>query len=324
MQAWKVRWSLAVLACVVACDGGSGDGAETDTDGFTSSTGGGVTTSMTSAQPEPPETTSASSASAGTTAASTNTGGETTDDASTSSAGEESSTGEPPMGSAGCGSALEPGFSCFDVEFEGATRQWCLNVPESYDPEHVYELVIGLHGCGGNNAAVHGHRAPMEADGEQEFLFVYPQAAGSCWELSDVAFVDHMISSAQDTACLEPGRTFVHGMSSGGGMAGTVADAGLAIGFASVAGGGGADTPTPAYFYSGTTDGYYLTLVAAFEYQLSINGCSKTNIPIDGTPCVRYEDCQAPVTYCEDDRGHVWPMEDWAQGGILDVFRAVP
>lgn len=262
-------------------------------------------------------------------------GGNTSGQGGQTSTGQGGSGGapEPANKSAGCGETQTAGFHCFDIMFEGSARNWCINIPESYDPDHAYELVIGLHGCGGNNNAVHSHRAPMEADGENEFIFVYPQAKSSCWDYistpspgNDMSFMAHMVSEAQASTCLDLDRTFVHGMSSGGSMAPRVVQAGLAIAFASASAGGTTFQPTAAWYYAGTTDGYYSTITSGINAQIAANGCDVNDTtPIPNTPCVRYGGCgDAPIVHCEDDRGHVWPSEDWAQGGILDLFRAVP
>lgn len=229
----------------------------------------------------------------------------------------------PVKGSAGCGKTSKAGFTCYTVTFEGAKRNWCMMIPTSYDKQRPYNLVLGLHGCGGNNKSVHKHRAPMEKNGEKDFLFAYPQAKSSCWSDKDIPFVKHVISLAQSKHCLDSKRTFVHGMSSGGGMSTKVARAGLVKAFASVSGGGGA-TAMPAWYYAGTTDSYYKTISSGVQYQHRVNGCKKTSKPIPGTPCVKYDGCKHAMTYCEDKRGHVWPKENWCQGGILDFFRAVP
>lgn len=252
-------------------------------------------------------------------------------DAGSVSPGEDAGPPGPVSRSAGCGVSQTPGFTCFDVDFEGATRNWCLNIPESYDSSHPYELVIGLHGCGGNNRNVHNHRAPMEADGEAEFLFVYPQARGDCWDYessvrtgNDASFIAHMVESAQGMTCLDTERTFVHGMSSGGGMAGSVVSAGIAVAFGCAASNGRTHRAA-AWYYAGRADGYYDLIHSAYLGQVSTNGCSMETDPIPDTPCVSHRGCPtSPVVYCEDERGHVWPSEPWAQGGILDVFRAVP
>lgn len=232
--------------------------------------------------------------------------------------------------SAGCGLAAEPGFTCFDEMFEGNMRQWCVNIPDGYDPDRAYDVVIGLHGCGGNNRAVHNHRAPMEEAGADEFLFIYPQARGSCWDYSadptagsDISWIMHMMDETRAMACVNTDRTFVHGMSSGGSMSPYVIDAGVAIAFASASAGGRARAPTPAWYYAGTTDGYFGQISSSISSQRQLNGCSDETVAIPDSPCVQYQGCTAPVTYCEDGRGHVWPKEDWAQGGILDFFRAV-
>ncbi len=232
--------------------------------------------------------------------------------------------------SAGCGKAAKAGFTCFDLTFEGNKRSWCVAIPTSYDKQHPYQLVLGLHGCGGNRKNVHKHRKPMEADGESDFLFAYPQAKGSCWDYkqtpttgNDISFIKHVIATMRAKYCIDLDRTFVHGMSSGGTMSSVVATAKLVQAFASASAGGVAHK-TPAWYYGGKTDSYYQIIISAKEAQRKANGCAKTSKPISGAPCVRYDGCKQAVTYCEDNRGHVWPKESWAQGGILDFFRAVP
>jgi len=225
--------------------------------------------------------------------------------------------------STGCGVARESGFTCFDVQFESKTRRWCMNVPQSYDSKRPYGLIIGLHGCGGNATNVHNHRANMQAYGQSDFLFTYPQAEASCWSFSDIAFVEHVVSTITTDYCLNNGRVFVHGMSSGGSMASWVAGAAVVKAFASVSAGGTARA-LPAWYYGGTSDSYYSLIVQSKDRQVANNGCDGTSTPIPNTPCVSYNSCTHAVTYCEDDRGHVWPQEVWAQEGMIDFFRAVP
>lgn len=258
-------------------------------------------------------------------------GASPTRDGSVASMDGSSYDAGPVARSAGCGTEQEARFECFEEMFEGRMRSWCLNVAEGYEPNHVYELVIGLHGCGGNNQAVHNHRAPMEAEGATEFLFVYPQAADSCWDYqsairegNDASFIQHMVGQAQSMTCLNTERTFVHGMSSGGSMAPRVVNAGIAIAFGCASGAGNVPSPTPAWYFAGRSDGSYGVISGSARQQVALNRCSMETTPIEGTPCVRYEGCSAPMVYCEDDRGHVWPREEWAQGGILEVFRATP
>ncbi|MFT5357848.1 MAG: hypothetical protein ACI9KE_005085 [Polyangiales bacterium] len=226
----------------------------------------------------------------------------------------------------GCGAPAESGFGCTEVEFEGATRTWCMNIPEGYDPTRTYHLMLGLHGCGGNASNVHRHRANMEAHGAGDFLFAYPQATASCWDYgrgNDTRFIQHVIDAIEQTYCVRTGDVFVHGMSSGGSMSSVLAGGGMVRAFASVSAGGGGG-PVPAWYYGGRTDSYYSTIVSGKDTRVRGNGCSTTSTPIEGTPCVRYDDCEHAVVYCEDDRGHVWPAEEWAQEGMIEFFRAVP
>ena len=120
--------------------------------------------------------------------------------------------------SGGCGASVAAGFNCFDVSFGGNTRNWCMNIPEGYDSNRAYSIMLGLHGCGGRNTNVHSHRANMEAYGKDDFLFAYPQAVNTetaCWSGADIAFVEYVIDTVTSDYCVNEGRVFVHGMSSG-------------------------------------------------------------------------------------------------------------
>jgi polyhydroxybutyrate depolymerase len=233
----------------------------------------------------------------------------------------------PPIGvepSVGCGADYTLGFTCFDVPFGPNTRKWCMNVPESYDKTRAYGIIIGLHGCGGQATNVHSHRANMEAYGAQDFLFAYPQAVNSCWVSGDIPFVEHVVETITEDYCVNEGRVFVHGMSSGGSMSSWVAASGLVLAFASVSAGGSAYMQLPAWYYAGRSDSYYSIIESTATSQRNYNGCSMTSTPIPDSPCVEYQGCEQPVTYCEDDQGHVWPADEWAQEGMIDFFRAVP
>jgi len=228
----------------------------------------------------------------------------------------------------GCGVPATPGFTCYDVQFEGRTRNWCMNVPASYNPSRPYSIAIGLHGCGGQATNVHRHRAPMEAYGDADFLFAYPQSmdtAGACWVAEDLPFIKYVIATISSTYCVNKDRVFVHGMSSGGSMSSNVVAASGAVkAFASTSAGGYPQRPLPAWYYGGTTDSVYSIITSSRDVQRLANGCSTATTPIPNTPCVKYQGCKQALTYCEDSRGHVWPTEDWAEAGVIDFFRAVP
>ena len=106
-------------------------------------------------------------------------------------------------------------------------------------------------------------------------------------------------------------------------MASSVAASGLVKAFASVSA-GGSGAKIPAWYYAGTTDSYYSTIMSGVNSRISGNGCSMTTTAIPNFPCVKYQGCEQAVTFCEDGRGHVWPAEAWAQEGMIDFFRAVP
>ncbi len=235
--------------------------------------------------------------------------------------------GGPAMGSAGCGTAQEAGFPCFTTNFEGVDREYCVDIREGYDPAAPQAIVLGLHGCGGSPNGAHGATATQVEAGAGRYLFVYPKAAASCWDYngpSDVAFMQHVIAQVEAQFCVEPGRVFADGMSSGAMMTSRLLCDGVAIGGAAIALNYACSTPSPIWLYGGTADQYYTDyILPGRDGWIATNGCSATTTPLSEGPCVEYDGCSQRTIWCNDTQGHVWPGDPYT-AQIIDLFDSVP
>lgn len=233
----------------------------------------------------------------------------------------------PIVGSAGCGTLHDPGFACFTTSFEGADREYCVDVQAGYDPQAPQAIVLGLHGCGGSPNGAHGATAPQITAGAGRYLFVYPKAAGSCWDYngpSDVAYVQHVIAEVEAGYCVQPGRVFADGMSSGAMMTSRLLCDGVAIGGAAIALNYACSTPRPIWLYGGTADQYYNDyILPGRDGWIATNGCSMSTTPLPQGPCVEYQGCTQRTIWCNDDQGHVWPSDPYT-AQIVDLFDSVP
>lgn len=131
---------------------------------------------------------------------------------------------------------LTPGSTRGSIEFHGVTRTYALYVPASLQPGVPAELVVALHG-GGGNAANLERTIGLDAIAEREgFLVVYPDGsgrledilltwnAGNCCgyaldeQVDDVGFVRAVVDQLSGMYAIDPHRVFATGMSNGGMM----------------------------------------------------------------------------------------------------------
>lgn len=250
----------------------------------------------------------------------------------------------PANGSAGCGtSKVAAGAGQrVDVDVNGDARSYLLSVPAKYDAYRAYPVVFVFHSGGGT-----GERARSYFDFESfagdEAIFVYPDGNHGEWNLDaptkdneDVAFFDAMLAKLKTSACIDPSKVFSTGSSMGAYFSNQLGcrrgDDLRAI--APHAGGGPFDEdaaydetghlrcegkPVAAMVFHGDSD----TNVDVSDGQLSVdhwvwaNGCRKSSRPIAPSPCVTYDGCKNPVTWCKiPGLGHrVWsegPKATWA------------
>ncbi len=129
---------------------------------------------------------------------------------------------------------------------DGTHRTTLLHVPEGLPAGRPTALVIALHGVGGSGPKMEPYSGFSKVADRHRFIVAYPSSAGSYWNSTaderlpnDVRFLSRLITTIESQQCIDPGRTYLAGVSNGGGMA-ALAGCELAdqvVAFASVAGG---------------------------------------------------------------------------------------
>lgn len=301
-------WTFAPVAILTlafhgGCSSTDGSGNDVATGGSAASTGG-------------------SSSSDGTGGAPAGSGGST--------GGSAGSGGNVSAGTPGCGRAA-PESSRYTIDVNGTSREYILEVPENYDPDHPYPVVFGWHWRGGDAAQVaNGQGASfgpyygLQALAEGSVIFVSPEGlvdnGQSGWANPmgrDIAFASAMLDRFESELCIDTERVFSTGFSFGGMFSFAV---GCALGdrfraIAPIAGslwsGCAAGTdPVAVWGTHGATD----TVVeipfgrTARDEFLTRNGCNTSSTPTEPSGCVRYDGCEDgyPVVWCEYNDGH-WP-----------------
>ena len=131
----------------------------------------------------------------------------------------------------------QPAFSQFDSLFhEGRFRTWLLHLPEGYNPDETYSLVIAMHGGFGSGSQLEIQSGLSEKADEAGFIVVYPDGvpsfllgirtwnAGACCgfasanDIDDVGFISALIDALAANYSLDLDRIYATGMSNGGFM----------------------------------------------------------------------------------------------------------
>jgi poly(3-hydroxybutyrate) depolymerase len=216
-------------------------------------------------------------------------------------------------------------------------RLYYLNLPANYDPSKPYPVIFGGGGCGGslNSNGSSGGFAILPAGNKDAIQiglsYVWPQGGGACFSENgantpDLPYFDSVLKDVETNYCVDKGKVFVGGYSSGGWLSYMLAFArgGVVRGISPAAGGmhpeasrppdsklplaallltGANDTANPATGPTGSD--------AARDLILKINGCTGT----ETTPwptckdcgCVKYNGCPEayPVIRCRPaGQGH--------------------
>ena len=111
----------------------------------------------------------------------------------------------------------------------GATREYVLHVPSSYDATKPAPLVISLHGASLWGAAQREISQWDEVAEREGLIVVYPSGVGGrgprVWRADptasaprDVTFISDLIDQLARTYTLDPARIYANGLSNGGGM----------------------------------------------------------------------------------------------------------
>ncbi|MFW2388065.1 MAG: alpha/beta hydrolase family esterase, partial [Polyangiales bacterium] len=115
----------------------------------------------------------------------------------------------------------------------GDERPADVDIPNDYDPEVSYPLVMLLHGAGADGATQAGYFQLTNFVDPKQFIMVYPDGtpndegrrlwngAACCTaddEIDDVAYISGLIEEAQETYNIDSKRVYLIGHSNGGFM----------------------------------------------------------------------------------------------------------
>ena len=331
----------------VSTGGGVGTGGATGTGGVGGSTGatGGSTSGSGGSS-----TAGRGGTAGGGTGGSAGSGGGSGGDGGSSLGGSSAGSGggAGTMQSAGCGKTRTLQNGTITITFNNASRKYILRVPDGYDDNHAYRLVLAYSWSGGSAAqVVSANYFTFATQDSKNTVFAAPDAVDGAgtWSNGDVAFTDAILTQLEGDLCIDTTRVFATGFSFGGGMAMalacTRADVFRAIAFFS-----GADltnscpttlTKPIAYYASQASEdanGLSTTSPITGEYKqaqfAALNGCtavpSSTTYPASGQPhtCTNYKGCSAghPTEYCVFNGSHGWEPKDPGQTTSWDAPEA--
>jgi poly(3-hydroxybutyrate) depolymerase len=198
-------------------------------------------------------------------------------------------------------------------------------VPEDYDKEHPYRLILGFHGATGNGSQVAPSYFGLWDLAQGSTIFIAPDAVGGFWSADDdVTLVDDIVEQVEADLCIDKNRIALEGFSMGGALVWTVACARPGVFSAAVVhSGGGLPRPAscePVPFMSslGSQESGGVGQVSNSDFFAESNGCTVETLPKapnDGHACSNYEGCPAgqPVRWCDYDGGHTPSPTDLGQ-----------
>jgi hypothetical protein len=235
-------------------------------------------------------------------------------------------------------------------------RVYYLDLPAGYNPAVAYPILFGGAGCGGalTTNGDNGGFPVLPANNQQAIQiglsYVWPEGGGACFNdnganTPDLPYFDSVLAEVEANYCVDRGKVFVGGFSSGGWLAYMLglARGGVIRGISPAAGGlrpegsrpapskqpiaallltGADDTTNPATGPTGSD--------AARDLILSINGCQGTDTTewttCAGCGCVKYNGCPAayPVIRCRppgqghSDGGSAFKAAIWSVWNTLN------
>lgn len=203
-------------------------------------------------------------------------------------------------------------------------RSFLLRIPDNYDGNSEFPLIFALHGLGGSGGLANAYFGLNETAGN-EAIIVYPDAlrriednGETGWDLnpvgSDFEFFDALYELLTTDLCVDTTRIYVTGHSYGGYMSNQLGcyRGNQFAAIAPVAGGGpwsACQTAVSAMIIHGTNDDVVELSqgVDSLEKWLDINGCGSSFTTIENSVCIIYDQCNAPVLWCEHGGEHEWP-----------------
>jgi poly(3-hydroxybutyrate) depolymerase len=311
--------------------GGSGSGGMTSTGGMPSTGGAPVGGSSGSGAmggfAGPGGNAGLGGAGAGTAGAAGNQGGA---GAGGNAAGAGGSGGSGETGrSVGCGKTrtLMNGRKTIS---SGGNREYILRVPDDYDNNHAYRLVVAYHWLNGNASQVADGGGSTEDPyyglwdlADNSTIFIAPEGLNAGWANSggaDVKLTDAILDQLEGELCIDTTRIFATGFSYGAGMSYAIACAradvfrGVVLyAGATLSGCEGGNTPIAYMHVHGVNDSV-LNISGGRtmrDHYVMINGCMTQSITDVGGnsgthACTSYSGCSEghPVRWCSHGGDH--------------------
>jgi polyhydroxybutyrate depolymerase len=259
---------------------------------------------------------------------------------SSSDAGADADADADAEGSAGCGAS--PDGLATTLTIGDQARSFVLGLPDDYDSDQPYPLVLAWHGLGGSGALAASYFGLGGAAGS-DAVVVYPSAlvlpeydGKTGWNLNpngyDFTFFDDLYVHLTDNLCIDEGRVFSTGHSFGGYMSNSMGcyRGHIFNAIAPVAGG-------PSFWYgpcSGSVAARVIhgsddDVVSLSEGQASVvhwrnssecSGATAATAATGAASCIAFEGCFRDVDWCEHGGGHEWPW--FAASAVWDFFSA--
>ncbi|MGX4655223.1 cellulose binding domain-containing protein [Micromonospora sp. SCSIO 07396] len=243
---------------------------------------------------------------------------------------------------AGCGKAPTLASGTHTITSNGKNRSFILRVPDGYDANRQYRLVLGFHWVGGTATDVATGQTVqrdvwsyygLQRLANNSTIFIAPQGLNNGWGNAggeDITFVDNILNRVEAGLCVDTTQRFALGFSYGGAMSYAVACARPTV-FRAVAvysggqlsGCSGGTQPIAYFGAHGIRDGV-LNIAGGRTLRdrfVRNNGCTTQNPPepTQGSLTHRsttYSGCRAgyPVVWAAFDEGHIAAPQDGAPG----------
>jgi hypothetical protein len=323
---------------------GSGSTTGTDTSGATTGTdtSGATTGTGTSGASTGTDTSGASTGSS-------TSGAQGASGVTGSSSGTGTSDGGRPSGpSAGCnaattsadtGQAMEKDITVnVAAQYMAAysSRKYYVNLPMNWDPTKVYPMVFYGQGCGQTGPEggpyTTGHfltdiiYIQLIPATVTEATVVPSDGSPGCFQAGkqgladspDGPYFDLVLSQVESTFCVDTGKVYVAGSSSGAWLTnylactrgnvirGAAADSGGLQHDHGTCTGGAAVMEMPGDSASSIVGGFDIGVAPARDTFIATDSCSMTptNMTFGAANCQFYAGCSAPVAYCNVGGGH--------------------
>jgi poly(3-hydroxybutyrate) depolymerase len=201
-----------------------------------------------------------------------------------------------------------------NISVGGASRQFLVRWPTSYDNTKAYPLHIGLHGANGNLSENGRDNFGLWTLSNGSVIFVTLAAVGGLWSAtSDLAYAEAVLKQVESELCIDTSKVVLEGFSMGGAMSwyltGSRPGVFRAVVGHSGGGVGGIPALSPVAYLGSLGTGEGGGQNTQTDQFAKANGCTIDTLPRAETGkhvCTPYKGCKDgfPVTWCSYDGGH--------------------